>query len=129
TLSPDDFTKDNYLTKWGDLNGDGKHEVVVDEDGSILRDFGLAPGSINGFGLSGGVIHAGQAEIDDMFLLINGSRTNFDRQATEVHELGHTLGLAHSTVGFAIGKDGALSPELEAGVPTMHPFAISTNDR
>jgi hypothetical protein len=128
-LSPDDFTKASYLTNWGKLNGDGKQEVVVDEDGSILRDFDLAPASINGFGLSGGVIHSGQAEIQDMFLLINGSRLNFDRQATELHELGHTLGLAHSTVGFPIGKDGALSPELEFGVPTMHPFSIASNDR
>ena len=43
-----------------------------------------------------------------MFLIINGSRTDFDRPSTEVHELGHTLGLAHSTAGWPIGKDGAL---------------------
>jgi hypothetical protein len=129
TVAADDFTKDNYLTKWGDLGGDGKQEVVVDGDGSILSDFGLVPASINGFGESGGIIRNGEAEIQDMYLLINGSRTNFDRQATAVHELGHTLGLAHSTVGFAIDKDGALLPELEAEVPTMHPFGISTNDR
>ncbi len=85
---------------------------------------------MNGFGESGGVIHNGEAEIQDMYLLINGQATRtFDRQATEIHELGHTLGLAHSTVGFAIGKDGALSPEVDAMVPTMHPFSIATNDR
>ena len=78
------------------------------------RLIGLAPASVNGFGLSGGTIHGDQAEINDMYLLINGSRTNFDRRSTEVHELGHTLGLAHSSVGFSIGKDGALSPELES---------------
>jgi carboxypeptidase family protein len=124
-----DFTKDNMGTAWGNLDGDGRQEVVVDEDGSILRSLGLAPASVNGFGLSAGVIDRGEAVIDDMYLLLNGSRSNFDRQATEVHELGHTLGLAHSSVGFPIGKDGALDPQLEAEVPTMHPFSISTNDR
>ncbi len=129
SAQPVDFTKDNFGTAWGDLNGDGRQEVVFDEDGSILTLMGYAPASINGFGLSGGTIHGDQAEINDMYLLINGSRTNFDRRSTEVHELGHTLGLAHSSVGFSIGKNGALSPELEAGVPTMHPFSIATNDR
>lgn len=129
SAQPVDFTKDNFGTAWGDLNGDGRQEVVFDEDGSILTLMGYAPASINGFGLSGGTIHGDQAEINDMYLLINGSRTNFDRRSTEVHELGHTLGLAHSSVGFSIGKDGALAPELEAGVPTMHPFSIATNDR
>ncbi len=128
-VAADDFTKANYLSKWGNLSGDGTQEVVVDADGSILSDFGLSPASTNGFGESGGVIHNGEAEIQDMFLLINGSRANFDRQATEIHELGHTLGLAHSTAGFSLFKDGSLSPLLEAQVPTMDPFGISTNDR
>ena len=124
-----DFTKDNMGTAWGNLGGDGKQEVVVDEDGSIFRALGIAPASANGMGVSAGVIDRGEAVINDMYLLINGSRTNFDRRATEVHELGHTLGLAHSSVGWPIGKDGALAPQLEAAVPTMHPFSISTNDR
>jgi len=129
TGNPVDFTKANFGTAWGDLSGDGRQEVVFDEDGSILTAMGYAPASVNGFGLSGGTVRGDQAEIDDMYLLINGSRTNFDRRSTEVHELGHTLGLAHSSAGFTIGQDGALSPELEANVPTMHPFSIATNDR
>ena len=85
-------TADNYGTAWGDLNGDGQQEVVFDEDGTAITALGLAPASVNGYGPSHGAIHNGEAEIDDMFLIINGSRTNFDRQSTEVHELGHTLG-------------------------------------
>src|SRR5512144_1845230 len=37
-----DFTRDNMGTAWGNLDGDGKQEVVVDEDGSIMRRLGLA---------------------------------------------------------------------------------------
>jgi hypothetical protein len=121
-----DYTKTNFESAWGDLSGDGKHEVVIDADGSIIRDLGFVPAAVNGFGESGGTIHNGQAEINDMYLLINGQRTNFDRQATEIHELGHTLGLAHSTVGFAVGKDGALMPETDQQVPTMHPYSAPT---
>ncbi len=64
-----------------------------------------------------------------MFLIINGQRHDFDRPSTEVHELGHTIGIAHSSVGFPVGMDGALSPQLESQVPTMHPFAVAGTSR
>ncbi len=124
-----DFTRDNMGTAWGNLDGDGKQEVVVDEDGSIMRRLGLAPASVNGMGLGAGVIDHGEAVINDMYLLINGSRTDFDRPSTELHELGHTLGLAHSSAGWPIGKDGALEPQFSEEVATMHPFSIGTTDR
>jgi hypothetical protein len=86
-------------------------------------------GANNGFGPRHETIVGGTPAIDDMYLIVNGKRTDFDRRSTEVHELGHTLGLAHSSVGFAIDKNGALSPELESQVPTMHPFSIAGDGR
>ncbi|MEA2135540.1 MAG: hypothetical protein QOC68_3449 [Solirubrobacteraceae bacterium] len=127
--NPVDFTGANFGTAWGNLTGDGQQEVVFDETGTALTALGLAPASVNGFGPSHTVISGHEAVIDDMFLIVNGQRTDFDRRSTEIHELGHTLGLAHSSVGFALGKDGALSPELETQVPTMHPYSITGNDR
>jgi hypothetical protein len=129
TLAPVDFTRNNYLSAWGDLSADGKQEVIFDETGNALRALGLAPASVNGFGPSDVIVSGGNSVIDDMFLIINGTRTNFDRRSTEVHELGHTLGLAHSTVGFPVGKDSALDAELESQVPTMHPFSITGTER
>ena len=74
--------------------------MIFDEDGSALTALGLAPASVNGYGPSRERVVGGVTVIDDLYLIVNGTRTNFDRQATDVHELGHTLGLAHSSVGF-----------------------------
>jgi hypothetical protein len=129
TGNPVDFTNLNFETAWGNLSGDGKYEVIFDETGNALRRLLLDPASVNGFGESDTIVDVGHSVIDDMYLIINGARAGFDRRSTEVHELGHTLGLAHSTVGFSVGKDGALDAELESQVPTMHPFSITGTER
>jgi hypothetical protein len=126
---PVDFTGNNFGIAWGNLTGDGSHEVVFDKTGSALRALGLAPASVNGIGESHAVANAGNSVIDDMYLVVNGMRTNFDRQATEIHELGHTLGIAHSSVGWSTGKDGALAPILTSQSPTMHPYSVPGTDR
>ena len=129
TLAQGDFNAANLGTAWGDLSGDGRQEVVVDETGDAIRALGFAPEGVNGFGPRHETVTNGKAVIDDMFLILNGQRHDFDRLATEVHELGHTIGLAHSTVGFSLFKDGALSPPLVSQVPTMHPFNEGGTDR
>ena len=103
--------------------------MIFDETGNALRTLLLDPASVNGFGQTDTIVDVGHSVIDDMYLMINGSRAGFDRRSTEVHELGHTLGLAHSTVGFPVDKDGALDAELESQVPTMHPFSITGTER
>jgi hypothetical protein len=127
--NPLDFNSLNFETSWGNLTGDGRQEVVVDETGAALLTLGFAPEAVNGFGARHEVVTNGKAAIDDMYLILNGSRSDYDRRSTEVHELGHTLGLAHSTVGFMQGKDGALSEPLESQVPTMHPFGVAGDSR
>jgi hypothetical protein len=122
SLAAVDFDKGNLGTAWGNLTGDGKQEVVFDSDGEALRALGLAPEAVNGFGARHEVVINGKAAIDDSFLIISGTHADFDRRATEIHELGHTIGLAHSTVGWGLFKDGALEPPLTSQVPTMHPF-------
>jgi hypothetical protein len=129
SLSAVDFDKGNLGTAWGNLTGDGKQEVVFDADGEALRALGFAPEAVNGFGTRHEVVVNGKAVIDDSFLIISGTHSDFDRRATEIHELGHTIGLAHSTVGWGLFKDGALEPPLTSQVPTMHPFNEGGLDR
>ena len=124
-----DFDETNLGTAWGNLTGDGSQEVVVDETGKAIAALGFAPAAVNGFGPRHELVTGGQARIDDMFLIINASKNDFDRPATEIHELGHTIGIAHSSTGWAAEKDGALSPELISQVPTMHPFSTPGTDR
>lgn len=121
-----DFTAANFGSTWGVMTGDGKYEVAVDEDGSIMTAHGLAPASYNGVGPTRKRVVGGQAVIEDMYFVLNASRSNFDWQSTLTHELGHDLGLAHSSVGFTMNIPAALSPVSSADVPTMHPFSIGS---
>lgn len=141
TTAAVDYTGANFGTAWGigTMSGtsDGQNEVIFDEDGSALAVFGLDPASINGFGPSREVTSGGSCTITDAFLLLNGTRNDYHRPSTAVHELGHTIGFAHSSVGefnslnstAGTGRFGspsdALSPIDINNVPTMHPFGIT----
>ncbi len=144
TKSPADFTEANFGVAWGkgfstgQPNADGQQEVVLDETGQIMTLFGLNPLEVNGFGPSEKVIAAGSCTITDALLLLNGTRNDFDRDSTIVHEFGHIQGLAHSSVGMHNSlnsdpfRDGyaspgaALDPIDIASTPTMHPFSNGT---
>lgn len=140
-----DYTGANFGTAWGigTMSGtsDGQNEVIFDEDGTALAAFGLDPADINGFGPSREVTSGGGCTISDAFLLLNGTRNNYHRPSTAVHELGHTIGFAHSSVGefnslnstAGTGRFGspsdALTPVDINNVPTMHPFGIAGSAR
>ena len=145
TTSLVDYTGANFGTAWGigTMSGtsDGQNEVIFDEDGTALAAFGLDPADINGFGPSREVTSGGGCSITDAFLLLNGTRNNYHRPSTAVHELGHTIGFAHSSVGefnslnstAGTGRFGspsdALMPVAINNVPTMHPFGIAGDAR
>lgn len=145
TTAATNFTGANFGTAWGigTTTGasDGQNEVIFDEDGTALAAFGLDPASINGFGPSREVTAADACTITDAFLLLNGTRNNYHRPSTAVHELGHTIGFAHSSVGQFNSKNStafnggfgspsdALTPIEINSVPTMHPFGIDGDAR
>lgn len=129
SANPIDFTGANFGTAWGSLTADGKQEVIFDEDGTAFAAVGLDPASVNGFGPSRREVVGGNGSITDAYLLLNGTRTDFDRRSTEVHELGHIQGLAHSSVGMfnsVAPPSEALQPIAIGSVPTMHPFSSGT---
>ena len=64
-----------------------------------------------------------------MYLMINGSRTNFDRRSTEVHELGPHARPRALERRLRRRQGRRAVAELESQVPTMHPFSIAGTDR
>jgi hypothetical protein len=129
TPSTADLTGANFGVAWGKLTGDGQQEIVFDEDGSAFAAIGIDPASVNGSASRSTTVSGGQGVITDAFLLLNGTRTDFDRRSTEVHEIGHIQGLAHSSVGMhnsvSFGSE-ALDRISISSVPTMHPFSDGT---
>jgi len=127
------------------LIGDEKEEVIFDTDGSITEYFGLDMKTVLGAGIPIG--HSFQTlsgeespdtpfvgEIFDGFILINTSASSNEDsiEATVIHEIGHFIGLGHSTVNpfFLFGEDQNgdnrinLDEVDQSKIPTMYPFAF-----
>lgn len=129
TRASGDFTAANFETAWG-IMGDGKVEIVIDEDGSIITQIlHRDPAKINGKAIPFVEVVGGQGVISDGYVVVNFSRSDFDRLSTLIHELGHLQGLGHSSVGM----HNSLSFATEAldrinisSVPTMHPSSSGT---
>ena len=121
-----DITSANFGTEIS--LSDGINDIVFDEDGSILAGLGAA-GAL-GIGLTA---TNSSGAITDILIIVNGSITSSpfaDLQATLIHEMGHTWGLAHTPIGGinTVSGTAGLDPIAPIAIPTMYPFNIPSND-
>ena len=129
TNSAVDFTGANFLTAWGVMpaDGDSVHEIVCDADGSALAAVGSA-GAL-GRAMRQHRVVGGEAQIVDGLFILNcqtPQSANFNHLGTMVHELGHMVGLRHSSA--YLPDAGRLLPLAIGNAPTMYPYAIPNND-
>lgn len=117
---------------------DGIVEVVFDQDGALLEAMFGDVSMVLGVGVT--LFNEATGEILDGMLVLNGaisSTITADHLSTAVHEFGHILGLAHTTVGAQntafeelLGKTVVgLAPINPSHVPTMWWSSIFPDDR
>ncbi|EHN09244.1 cell surface receptor IPT/TIG domain protein [Patulibacter medicamentivorans] len=123
TTATEDFTGANYGTAWGKLTGDGRHEIVVDEDFSAVAAVGFAPETVNGVTLNHTTVVDGVAVTDDTWAIVT---LRGDRRSTLLHELGHAINIAHSSMGAYLGARANLASITDDDLPTMNFFTDSS---
>jgi hypothetical protein len=107
--------------------GDNSHEVIFDNDGSIIEGlFSVDSSSVLGVGIP--FTNESTGEIVDSVLFINTS-VDLDKDETTkkdiiisaiVHELGHVSGLAHTNITYNVLSDKKL--------PTMYWSSFPNDD-
>lgn len=125
-----DFTLNNLGSEWG-VAGDGIQEVVFDETGDILEEFGFDAREVLGAGIL--VEDTSTLEIADALLVLNGtldSNLYRDLEATTVHEFGHIWGLSHTFIGAinSANTEPGFHPVPASAIPTMYPYTNPVDD-
>ena len=110
----------------------GRIWIVYDSTGDVFSRFGIDPDSgVLGIGLSFEQDGANPQNICSGLILINayyinkeyGSNATKQYKVTVLHELGHTLGFAHSV---SAGNRLETVGQTTAGIPVMYPFSYTS---
>ncbi len=109
----------------------GRIWVVYDSDGSVFSRFGIDPSvGVLGIGLSFALDGASPQNICSGLILINAYYINATAdpvrlyKTTVLHELGHSLGFAHSV---SAGNKAQTVNTAVSSYPVMYPFSFSTS--
>ena len=128
-------TAGEYNAVEGDCNAGNQSPVVYDAAAEIFIATGVDETSVIGFAgpcafeTTNGHILSGQAVMNGLFQdgtnnpVVDLPAAEFD--TAFVHEFGHFSGLDHSQVNVECA-DGACGADDQAGVPTMFPFLMTS---
>lgn len=123
-ISSSHFTSE-YVMNYLENPQANEIHVVYDRDSSILRSLGIGSAGILGIGIPLNMNAERRHDICSGLVILNGGSINGvpHIEQTLLHEIGHTLGFAHSISGG--NRDGMVRAQSNEHIPVMFPFALN----